>query len=164
MPSEKMLNIPRIYAKRSSLMGKIIDYLEKHSTDLHHLAKEFLYHSFKVRVLSEDLDKDDFQGQEHLALEGWKSIYYHWGNIESVCRASGISIEDVIERFNGSNNSSSDGSKGEQNPLKGMKISDFMSLVEDSAKNGSNDSDEVDDTFAKEEKERVSDISGVFGA
>jgi hypothetical protein len=162
------LQFPRIRAQEGTAMAYVIEYLKTHPIEPKFLLQELLYHSFFARAFNAlKQPQGDTGKKEHLVQEGWKSIWHHWGTIESICAACDISPQDVVSRLGGMPPSAPVPAR--QDPFAGLKISDFAAYAEQaSAKNPGNGVASASDGDAGElserDRERMNDISGLFGA
>ena len=158
------IQFPRIRAQEGTAMAYVIEYLKNHPIEPKFLLKEFLYHSFFVRAFNSLIQsKRAPEQQDHLVQEGWKSIWYHWGTIESICAACDIPPQDVVNRLSGAPQQVS--SSAHNDPLANLKISDFASYVGDAhADEPEHEAGAAAGELSNRDRERMNDISGLFGA
>lgn len=162
MPSEARFQFPRINTKNNTALGVIINYLDRYSVDVDTLQREMLYNFFYVRALSDDIGSDE-GAKSYLAEEAIRSVCYHLGVIESICRAADVDLKDMLVSklysLNGSNGNLDNGS---QTPNLGkVRMSDFVSLLEEADRGGRSEESE---SGRQAEKQQMNEISGVFGA
>lgn len=163
------IQFPRIRAQEGTAMAYVIEYLRKHPIEPKFLLQEFLYHSFFVRALNSLIQsKGELDKKEHLVQEGWKSIWHHWGTIESICAACDISPQDVVSRLGGMPQAVKTHDSNGNDSLAGLKISDLASIGEASSNGHGNGFETVEEAAIGElgdsDRERMNDISGMFGA
>jgi hypothetical protein len=164
------LQFPRIRAQEGTAMAYIIEYLKTHPIEPKFLLQELLYHSFFARAFNALIQpKGDTGNKEHLVQEGWKSIWHHWGTIEAICAACDISPQDVVGRLGGQPPSPPPPASQDKDSWSGLKISDFAAYVEQASANGHDDgsassADAAAGELSDSDRERMNDISGMFGA
>lgn len=144
--------------------------MERYPINAREVISNHLRHAFFVRSLralrasqnkADAQDILDMATKEQLEAlrdksfaksEAWKSIWFFWGLIESVCSAANIPAAEIIDRLRAET----------QSGTKDLKISELSSLMEERL-----DEEEVNDsTIAEEmiaEKQRINSISSRFG-
>jgi hypothetical protein len=158
------IQFPRIRAQEGTAMAYVIEYLKHHPIEPKFLLKEFLYHSFFVRAFNSLIQPKRASNQkDQLVQEGWKSIWYHWGTIESICAACDIPPQDVVHRLSSAPQQVS--SPVHNDPFADFKISDFASYVGDAnADEPEHEAGATTGELSDSDRERMNDISGLFGA
>ena len=144
-------------------MALIIQYFQKSPLDLGVASKELIYNAYLVRSMKSLGEHGDFGDSEPLVKpEAWKTIWYFWGVIESICVAAGIDSTDVLERLK---------SQG-KNPEKtakavggNIRVSDLATLLQQNGDLAESESSGTggDDSEEALIQQRREDISSVFG-
>ena len=150
--------LPRISAQSGTAFALIIKYFQQCPLDLKVVTKELIYNAYLVRSMRclNEYSVDD--SELLIKPEAWKSIWYFWGVIESICIASGVDSLDVLERLKSQGKPPNGASKevGE------MRVSDLATLLEQESNGAGGDSGISEDEEDSIERRRE-DISSVFG-
>jgi hypothetical protein len=155
------IRLPRLSASADSSMGSVIRYLKNIPIDVRFILSELLHNAYFVRSISlgqnsprtRDRGKDSIS-EEFIREEAFKSIWFFWGHIESICSASNIPTSEVINRLKCADSQ-------EASEWSGLKIRDIANWAEkERAEKGENRDLQV----LEEESERIDDISAAFGA
>lgn len=163
------LSIQRLSAQQGSPLALSLWYIEKYPIDAKEVISDYLRHAFFVRslrALRAFEDKQEIPGmatseqlqflrdQSFAKSEAWKSIWFFWGLIESVCSAANIPAAEILDRLGAET----------QSGTKDLKVSELASLIEDQLDGVEEENDMPEKESIEDEKQRISSISSRFGA
>jgi hypothetical protein len=159
------MQFPRIRAREGTPMAYVIHYLRVHPVEPKFVLQEFLYYSFFVRALN--LFKcvnGEADQQDYIVQEGWKSIWHHWGTIESICAACNIPPQDVVKRLQGEHGAYA----AQQDPFSRLRIGDLAAYAKKKQPGSNAESPPADTSpsdaaeLGQNDRKRMNDISRLF--
>jgi hypothetical protein len=159
------MQFPRICAREGTPMAYVIHYLRVHPVEPKFVLQEFLYYSFFVRALNVfKRVHGETDQQDYLVQEGWKSIWHHWGTIESICAACNIPPQDVVKRLQGEHGAYA----AQQDPFSRLRIGDLAAYAkkaqpEPHAEQAPSEKPSSDaEGLGQDDRKRMNDISRLF--
>lgn len=152
------IRLPRYTALPGTPLALVIRYLNESPVELRYAVLELLQHAYFSRAF-DSLGEKSSLSEEYVRNEAFKSIWFFWGIIESICSSSSISIDEVLQRL-GAN-------RGELFPDKrGLSVSQLSEYVNINQLaeyvKGIDGSTDTDGEDAEEEKD-VDRLSSILG-